>query len=100
MTEEDGDEIASKGPRKPTAFEEAELLGPFEVESVEAGDEILEGVRCECGSDAMEEVAVKKTRTKHKPRKHFERHYFRCPSCSAEKVVLLDVTARRKLLGV
>lgn len=100
MDENNGAEVDSRAPRKPLAFEEAERLGPFEVDSVEAADAILEDVHCDCGSDGMEEVAVKKTRTKHKPRKHFERHFFRCPSCSAEKVVLLDVTLRRKLLGV
>ncbi len=100
MNQTDDDEIASKGPRKPEAFEEAEVLGPFEVSSVEESDEILEEVRCDCGSDGMEEVSVKKSRTVRKPRKHFERHFFRCPKCAAEKVVLLDITARRRLLGV
>lgn len=96
----DDDEIVSKGPRKPEAFDDAVVDGPHEVSSVEECDQILEEVRCECGSDATEEVAVKKTRTKRIPRKHFERHYFRCPTCSAEKILLLDVTARRRLLGV
>lgn len=100
MTEVNGDDIESRGPRKPVAFEEAEVLGPLEVGSVEEADEVLEGVHCDCGSDGMEEVAVKKTRTKRRPRRHFERHFFRCPTCSAEKVVLLDVTRRRELLGV
>lgn len=100
MNEENDAEIESRGPRKPVAFEEAERLGPIEVDSVEAADTLLEDIHCDCGGDGMEEVAVKKTRTKRKPRTHFERHFFRCPACSAEKVVLLDVTARRKLLGV
>ena len=100
MEEADQTPAISRGPRPPTAFDEAEVVGPVPVESVEEADEILENVRCECGSDAMEEVALRKTRTRRKPRKHFERHLFRCPSCSAEKVVLLDTTARRRLLGV
>jgi hypothetical protein len=91
---------ASRGPRQSKAFDEAERLGPFAVESVEEADELVESVRCDCGGDEMEEVAVRRTRTKRKPRKHFERHFFRCPQCSAEKVLILDVTARRRLLGV
>ena len=92
--------IASRGPRESKAFDEAERIGPFDVGTVEEADEFVESVHCDCGSDEMEEVAVRKTRTKSKPRKHFERHFFRCPKCSAEKVLVLDVTARRKLLGV
>ncbi len=100
MAESNGTEIVSRAPRKPEGFEEAELLGPYEIESVEQADDYIEGIHCDCGSDGMEEVAVRRSRTKHKPRKHFERHFFRCPKCAAEKVVLLDVTARRRLLGV
>lgn len=92
--------IASRGPRESKAFDEAERLGPFSVESVEEADELVENVRCDCGSDQTEEVAVRRTRTRAKPRKHFERHFFRCPQCSAEKVLVLDTTARRRLLGV
>ena len=100
MVDSEETPIASRGPQGTNAFDEAERLGPFAVESVEEADELVETVRCDCGSDQMEEVAVRKTRTKNKPRKHFERHFFRCPTCSAEKVLVLDVTARRRLLGV
>ena len=100
MDESDETPIASRGPRESRAFDEAERVGPFEVGTIEEADELVESVRCDCGSDEMEDVAVRKTRTKRKPRKHFERHFFRCPQCSAEKVLVLDVTARRKLLGV
>lgn len=100
MNAEDAPETETRAPRKRIAFEEAEIIGPISVESVEEADQALEEVRCNCGSDEMEEVAVRKTRTKRKPRSHFERHFFRCPQCSAEKVLLLDVTARFRLLGV
>jgi hypothetical protein len=100
MNGDDAPETESRAPRKRVAFEEAEIVGPISVESVEEADQALEEVRCNCGSDEMEEVAVRKTRTKRKPRQHFERHFFRCPQCSAEKVLLLDVTARWRLLGV
>jgi hypothetical protein len=92
--------VESRGPRASEAFDEAERVGPFAVESVEEADELVESVRCDCGSDEMEEVAVRRTRTKRTPRHHFERHFFRCPKCSAENVLVLDVTARRRLLGV
>lgn len=92
--------VASRGPRPSKAFDEALRIGPFAVESVEEADEYVAEVRCDCGSDEMEEVAVRKTRTTKKPRKHFERHFFRCPQCATEKVLVLDVTARRRLLGV
>ena len=100
MDGDDAPESESRGPRKRVEFEETEVIGPLSIESVEEADEALENIRCECGSDGMEEVAVRKTRTKRRPSKHFERHFFRCPKCAAEKVVLLDVTARRRLLGV
>jgi len=100
MDGDEASELETRAPRKPVAFEEAEIVGPLEIGSVEEADEALESVLCNCGSDGMEEVAVKKTRTKRRPRKHFERHFFRCPTCASEKVVLLDVTARQRLLGV
>jgi hypothetical protein len=93
------DEDVTRAPRKPVAFEEAEVIGPTEVETVEEADELIEGVACNCGNGAMEEVSTRKTRTKSKPRKHFERHFFRCAQCGTEKVLFLDVTKRRKLLG-
>lgn len=100
MNADDAPESETRAPRKRVEFEEAQVIGPLAIESVEQADEALEDIRCECGSDAMEEVAVRKTRTKRRPRKHFERHFFRCPQCASEKVILLDVTARRRLLGV
>lgn len=100
MDADDAPEVDSRAPRKRVEFEEAQVVGPIAIESVEEADEALEEVRCDCGSDGMEEIAVRRTRTKEPPRKHFERHFFRCPKCAAEKVVLLDVTARRRLLGV
>ena len=100
MNADDAPESETRAPRKPLNLEDAEVVGPISIESVEEADEALEDIRCQCGSDAMEEVAVRKTRTKRLPRKHFERHFFRCPQCASEKVVLLDVTARQRLLGV
>jgi ribosomal protein S27E len=48
----------------------------------------------------MEAFELRKTRTKKVPRSHFERHYFRCGDCGSEKVIWLDVTSRRKVLGI
>jgi hypothetical protein len=96
---QEGDDL-SRAPRKPVEFEEADVVGPIEVETVEESDEATETVACNCGNGGMEEVAVKKTRTKQKPRKHYERHYFRCAQCGAERIIFLDVTKRHKLLGV
>lgn len=79
---------------------EALVDGPVEVESVGEADAILESVRCDCGNGEMEEVSARKTRTKRKPHRHFERHFFRCTSCGSERTVFLDVTARRRLSGV
>jgi len=87
-------------PRKPVAFDEAEVLGPIVVSTVEEADEAIEGIRCDCGNGEMEIIEARRTRTKQKPRKHYERHYFRCSSCGTEKILFLDVTRRREVLGV
>lgn len=89
-----------EGQRRVESDDGSVTIGPIVVESVEEAEGILEGVMCDCGRGRMEAIQVRKTRTKKPPRKHYERHSFRCGECGAEKVIWLDVTERRKVLGV
>jgi uncharacterized protein CbrC (UPF0167 family) len=91
---------APAAPRKPIDFEEAEVIGPIAVATVEESDEAIEDLHCDCGNGEMEAAAVRRTRTTRRPRRHFERHYFRCSSCGTQKILFLDVTQRREVLGV
>jgi hypothetical protein len=100
MQELSAEAAVFEGQRRIEDEEGRVVIGPFEVDSVEDADEILEKVMCDCGRGPMEAFQVRKTRTKKTPRKHFERHSFRCGECGDEKVIWLDVTARRKVLGV
>ncbi|HEX9709855.1 MAG TPA: hypothetical protein VGB42_07830 [Candidatus Thermoplasmatota archaeon] len=89
-----------EGQRRMEDDDGAVVIGPIEVDSVEDTDDSLERVVCDCGRGNMESFQVRKTRTKRVPRRHFERHFFRCGECGSEKVIWLDVTERRKVLGV
>ena len=90
MTDDDGDEIASKGPRKPAAFEEAELVGPLEVESVEAGDEILENVRCECGGTFL--IGTQSHEFDERKGRHYLVDHAQCSQCGRAKKFAFDIS--------
>jgi hypothetical protein len=92
--------VVFEGQRRIEQEDGVVVIGPIEVDSVEDTDNVLERVMCDCGRGKMEAFQVRRTRTKKVPRKHYERHSFRCMDCGDEKVLWLDVTERRKLLGV
>lgn len=100
MPELNPEALDYESPRRVEEGDGLVIIGPIDVSSVEDSDEALENVVCDCGREQMEEYKVRKTRSKKVPRSHYERHFFRCGQCGKEKILLLDVTARRRIDGV